>query len=63
MGLKVFTKGMSVFQLEELDGNGVSIFHTSQLHRPNVFGCDSLPEQPCWWIKIPGQEGLLHFRK
>lgn len=45
-GLKVHTKGMSIFQPE-----GLKLYHSSQITK--VYRCDHLPEHPCCCIKIP----------
>ena len=44
--LKVCTQGVSVFQPDHIITQGVFAFWTD-----HIFGYDSLPEQPCCWIK------------
>ena len=48
LGLKVCTKGISVFSPEGLKVCGMSAFL--------IFGCEPLPEQSCCSIKIPLQQ-------
>jgi hypothetical protein len=43
-------ESMSAFQQD-----CTAIKSMSAFQQDHVFGCDSLPEQPCCWIKIPLQ--------
>jgi hypothetical protein len=52
----VCTEALSVFYSEELK---LCLYSGQIIQTQKVFGYDLLPEQPCYWIKIPLQEVSL----